>query len=80
MASVLRAPPCNGYEKLEHFSTIVAHHATIRACKTNECLKTWQKAKDGTKKLYGTLMTACRNAMNDMLSARTEARATEAGR
>ena len=73
MSSIQRAGPCLGWRKLVHFSKVIAHQPGARECETAETLKTWGTGCSDIFLQWAVLMTSCKSAASDLLSARSSA-------
>ena len=76
LTALIRAGPCENFEKLVPFDTFLKHKGGARLCDSMEALSTWSSAMADHKKVYATFLKACGGAVNDLYQARTERKKT----
>ena len=78
LSALARVGPCSGYEALKIVEDVKAEAAKFRLCTSKDALKEVSEDLAAPKKLYQTLLTACKKALAELRGAKTRSEAAAA--
>ena len=76
-AGAVKAGPCPGYENLQPFSILKDHTEKFKSCTNQGGIKDVTSEVADVKKLFNSLVSSCKVAVNDLTFARDQKRMAE---
>ena len=76
-AGAVQAGPCPGYENLQPFSILKEHAEKFKSCTNQGGIKDVTSEVADVKKLFNSLVSSCKVAVNDLTFARDQKRMAE---